>query len=406
MENDLDRAYKEWSRYWEAWMLSDAPITVNKEKHLGRGCPARVIEIPPKPPRSADVPPDIAFLTKFLGRLREVARLQHRDTDYAAALVAKVIRQAEMYMRRFGTPLPHPTGDELKALELHAAKTLRERQDFHDKIAKEKWRARLTQRLGVHRTVSQAVKRTPDAVIRTMRKNKEAQPVLEQEKVFELLDEYWQQIRMKEEEDLEAWSREFVEPLPQHPHFVLPRLEPQMIKVRLAAMKPHTSKGPDAWSVLELRALPDEAVVQLTMLLAAIEAFGTWPEAMREIHVVPLQKEIDPTPDGVASIVYRLWAAVRFQHLVPWMQQWCPEQLTAYRPHRDVQTHNLRRACLLEQDEIRGAETVRASFDLQKAFDFVPHRAVCIVAQKFGFPPSLLELVVGENVYSECQMED
>ena len=136
------------------------------------------------------------------------------------------------------------------------------------------------------------------------------------------------------------------------------------------------------------------------MLLAAIEAFGEWPEAMREIHVVPLQKELDPTPDrvrpiGISSVVYRIWAATRFRQLIPWMQLWCPEQPTAYRPHKDVQMHSLRRACALEQDEIAGLETVRASFDLQKAFDFVPHEAVALVARKFGFPEQLLRLVLG-----------
>ena len=114
----------------------------------------------------------------------------------------------------------------------------------------------------------------------------------------------------------------------------------------------------------------------------------------------PFRRSLIPTPDrirpiGISSVVYRAWAATRFRQLIPWMRLWCPEQLTAYRPHMDVQMHNLRRACLLEQDEIAGLETVRASFDLQKAFDFVPHEAVALVARKFGLPEWLLRLIMG-----------
>ena len=399
-DNRLEEAYERWSRYWESWMLSDAPPTVNKASHMGRGTTAKVVTVPPKPPRSTEAPPDVCFLRKFLGRLREFSRLRHYDSGYALSLGAKVRKQAEMYMKRFGTPPPHPSGSELRALELHVAATLQARQLFHDKTSKEKWRARLTHRLGVHRTISQAVKRTSDASIRSMRETRKSQPLLEQEQIFGLLDGYWQQIRMAPGRDLGEWEREFLGEIPQSPQSELPVLEPRMIRERLAAMKPYTSKGPDAWSVLELRALPDEAICQLTMFLAAVETWGSWPEAMREIHVVPLQKESDPTPDrirpiGISSVIYRAWAATRFRQLIPWMHLWCPEQLTAYKPHMDVQMHNLRRACLLEQDEIAGLETVRASFDLQKAFAFVPHEAVALVARKFGLPEWLLRLIMG-----------
>ena len=186
-QNNLDEAYKRWSHYWEAWMLSDAPETINKAAHMGRGVPAEVVSVPPKPPRDTEVPPDICFLRKFLGRLRELARLQHRESEYAYALGEKVRRQAAMYMRRFGTPMPHPSGSELRALELHVAATLKGRQDFHDSVAREKWRARLTHRLEVHRTMSQAVKRTCDASIRTMRETKTSQPTLEREAIFGLV---------------------------------------------------------------------------------------------------------------------------------------------------------------------------------------------------------------------------
>ena len=295
-DNRLAEAYERWSRYWESWMLSDAPPTVNKASHMGRGTTAKIVNVPPKPPRSTEAPPDVCFLRKFLGRLREFSRLRHYDSGYALSLGDKVRRQAEMYMKRFGTPPPHPSGNELRALELHVAATLQARQSFHDKTSKEKCRARLTHRLGVHKTVSQAVRRTADASIRSMRETKKSQPLLEREQIFSLLDGYWQQIRMAPGRDLEEWEREFLDEIPQSPQGELPKLEPKMIRERLAAMKPHTSKGPDAWSVLELRALPDEAICQLTMFLAAVETWGSWPEAMREIHVVPLQKESDPYP--------------------------------------------------------------------------------------------------------------
>ena len=154
---------------------------------------------------------------------------------------------AILFMRRYGVPPQTTEGDEVKALEIYVAKVLQDVQKFEADRARRKWRGKLTDRMGVNRTVSQAVRRSADVTIRTMRASRGEQPVLTQQQVFDLLDGFWGGIRQRPAGELSTWAQQFLDPIPQSPELQLPQLEPRMIKERFMQMKLHTSKGPDAW---------------------------------------------------------------------------------------------------------------------------------------------------------------
>eukprot|EP00972_Heterocapsa_arctica_P058601 8641988-Heterocapsa_arctica.AAC.1 len=72
--------------------------------------------------------------------------------------------------------------------------------------------------------------------------------------------------------------------------------------------------GMDAWGPMELKALPWQAIVELTDVLNQIERESGWPEGLRGALVALLPKKDDSSPLAQRPIsllpfVYRLWAA-------------------------------------------------------------------------------------------------
>ena len=61
LRGDLDQAYHEWSKFWEEWALRDLPPNVCRDRFRGRGQAAPMISAEPKPPRSVQENPSVAF---------------------------------------------------------------------------------------------------------------------------------------------------------------------------------------------------------------------------------------------------------------------------------------------------------------------------------------------------------
>ena len=111
-----------------------------------------------------------------------------------------------------------------------------------------------------------------------------------------------------------------------------------------------------------------------------------------------LQKGQNPGPSdirpiGITPILYRVWSAIRFQHLQPWAESIYPRQLTAYRHGIDVQLVNLQRAINLEESLLNGESVINMSFDLRKAFDHVPHEALTRLLERLSLPERILGLL-------------
>ena len=95
----------------------------------------------------------------------------------------------------------------------------------------------------------------------------------------------------------------------------LPRIDtptpPIIDATRLMEEKQDSAKGPDGWAISELGNLPKSAYMQLSMILAACEAHGRWPEILLEGHVTLLRKGDLPGPLGarpraVTSVIYKI----------------------------------------------------------------------------------------------------
>eukprot|EP00972_Heterocapsa_arctica_P026938 3963498-Heterocapsa_arctica.AAC.1 len=75
---------------------------------------------------------------------------------------------------------------------------------------------------------------------------------------------------------------------------------------------------------MELKALPWQAIVELTDVLNQIEKESNWPMGLRGALVALLPKKDDSSPLAQRPIsrlpfVYRLWAAARSHILKKWL---------------------------------------------------------------------------------------
>ena len=89
--------------------------------------------------------------------------------------------------------------------------------------------------------------------------------------------------------------------------------------------------GLDGWRVAEWKALPARWWDALAQLYSAVETHGVWPEAVLDgvVSMIP-KADGDATPLGqrpltVLSVFYRVWAAARLGHLLPWVKGWLPD---------------------------------------------------------------------------------
>ena len=104
-QGHLTEAYALWSAFWENWLILQLPPTYHHKKYTGRGQEPQIKQIQPRSPRRPVLSDEEAMLSNYLGRLQEYRRLNHKDSEYATALLHKLTRQTERLMQKYGPPL-------------------------------------------------------------------------------------------------------------------------------------------------------------------------------------------------------------------------------------------------------------------------------------------------------------
>ena len=96
--------------------------------------------------------------------------------------------------------------------------------------------------------------------------------------------------------------------------------------------KKPTAGSLDGWGWRDLKALPVTWLDWLAVILR-IELDGVWPDGLLDAYIalIPLA-DGDATPLGhrpfcALSVVYRLWASVRFRHFEDWLRSWLPSSV-------------------------------------------------------------------------------
>ena len=98
------------------------------------------------------------------------------------------------------------------------------------------------------------------------------------------------------------------------------------LRKTLNRMKLKSASGPDAWSVSDLRNLPDQTFNLLPQLFQAIEEKGHWPDNLLFAFCSLIPKAPGDTsplgqrPLGIMSVIYRLYSAYRLQDILVWQE--------------------------------------------------------------------------------------
>ena len=141
-------------------------------------------------------------------------------------------------------------------------------------------------------------------------------------------------------------------------------------------MKP-SAPGVDAWKVHELKLLSTYSMQALADLLNTFEHTGLWPEQLQEIPVAALKKGNGATakdirPISLASLLYRLWAKIRWADLQPWHLAWLPHELKG--GAKDCESIDAYYQLMMEVENSMYSNhpLYGILFDYSKCFDFVP----------------------------------
>ena len=296
-------------------------------------------------------------------------------------------------MAKYGPPPQQDDTDVISQLVSHFRAVREKVKQVSRKNAQRNWKAKLTEPTGLTRTLAQAVRAESDKLLRTVR-IAEGQTAMSISQVMDTLTQYWDGIHQLPEHDPHQWMEQIEPYLPPRREPVLAPITPEALRSRIKSTKLHAARGADGWSISELRSLPLQAMQQTTLLLV----HSKWPDLFDTVLTAVLQKGSDPGPGdirpiGVTPILYRAWAALRFQELQPWAERLYPAELTAYRHGIDLQAANLQKARRVERALLEGEDLFCLSFDLKKAFDHVPHEALLLLMHRLGLPAPVLGLL-------------
>ena len=134
--------------------------------------------------------------------------------------------------------------------------------------------------------------------------------------------------------------------------------------------------GLDAWSVTDLRALPEAAFDDLAEVLHRIEEEGSWPRGLTGAVVALLPKKGDHAPlaqrpISLLPMIYRLWAAARGALLKEWFRENGHGSAWGQGQGRGADTAAWTGAVQAELATVEGRASCGAYIDCEKCYDHV-----------------------------------
>ena len=167
------------------------------------------------------------------------------------------------------------------------------------------------------------------------------------------------------------------------------------IKSALKRSNPHKARGPDCWSVAELRALPLPFLYALGALFNLIVERGEWPDSVLLSSVSMLSKteetfQIEQTrPITVLSAFYRLWAKIIAKKFLDHVSHWLPDSIQGNRSQSSSKWLSSHLQLQVEKGLVGGSPFHLLSLDLTKAYNLLSRRLLQRTAVVFGTPPEV-----------------
>lgn len=222
--------------------------------------------------------------------------------------------------------------------------------------------------------------------------------------IHQLMVDTWSPIfnryQLSPEPSFETFLADFPNCLPQSPQyhadkpFCLDDILPSDVSNIVQSLK-QTSAGVDAWQVEEIQFLGRHSVSALAALFNEIEHTGTWPSQLSEVPVAALKKPTGCTPKDIrpialSSLVYRIWARLRWQHLQSWYHSWIPDQLKGGIKGRHAIDAYYSLMVEIEHCHHSNSPLYGVLYDYQKCFDMVPWSIEVGLLNALGLPQRVL----------------
>lgn len=187
---------------------------------------------------------------------------------------------------------------------------------------------------------------------------------------------------------------------------VLPAMSLEDLKMALARMDSKGAAGLDGWKPVDFKALPDGILELLLMIYDRIESTGEWPSQVcwAGISLIPKGEggePLDLRPITVTTVFYRLWAAARVKHCIPWQSSWIRPGQHGSRSEHSTMDALAQVSLAFEEAELHGAQVRGVAIDLAKAFDNIPIEVAFQVLQAFGIDDKLMRAIRG--IYSQVK---
>ena len=165
-------------------------------------------------------------------------------------------------------------------------------------------------------------------------------------------------------------------------------------------MGPRTC-GLDWWRISELKELPDEAWDQIAEMFNMVEAADkpVWPTPLTIASVPLLVKFMgalaptDMRPLSICSVLYRLWAGIRYQHLADWQDCWADPAIVGGRKGHEAIEATWDTSADIEQALLQKLPLIGALLDYSKFFDLMVPAILWPLAIAMGCPPEIVKMV-------------
>ena len=185
--------------------------------------------------------------------------------------------------------------------------------------------------------------------------------------------------------------------------FTRASVPPQMLKYQaltacnlsnaLASGNGLKTRGPDAWSKDDLKALPSVFMTDVANLFNKVECGMDWPQQLVRGHVTALAKRVDAEqvhdyrPVTLYSLLYRLWGSCRSRDLLAQLSCWSHEfHIFGYLRGRGCEDLTYFVQTSLEMAKMENGSLSGVLLDIKQCFNFIPRVPLWYLARRFGVP--------------------
>lgn len=213
------------------------------------------------------------------------------------------------------------------------------------------------------------------------------------------LNDYWQPIWQKPEVDFDCdvpseEIQQIIVNFPDHPAMEIDMLDTDTWYKVISKQKPHSARGIDRISNQEIRLLPHQCIVSLATLMHSFRrGFPAW---FMQGLTVPLPKTTD-IPSGsqirpitILAMLYRLWSAVAFHHVIRILATWVPPGVTGLLPKRGAHSAAYASQWAIEQSRYLKKSSSGFVLDLKKCFNCIRWECGYHFLRNAGLPSDIL----------------